>query len=535
MRKMLKIITAAVIVLALFSLLSVSAAQYADTLRVGIYYGSAAVSDITFTSNDGFYAGIFTESRDFVPVALTESKTITAGLDTTEGSPSYHVGYSTFTEAANAQTALSELADAGIDAFLGYKNGLYQIFSGNYKNNNDALWAAENLAVKGTPVTVSEKAIRLKDSSGKTVFIVDDSSYGLTVYTKDFEDTDALITISGSAKGTYRGGFEVKTLSDKLLTIVNTVPVESYLYSVVCREMSPSWNVEALKVQAVCARNFALGRINHHKQYGFDVCRTVCCQAYSTDADNSENVHKAVDETRGELLFYEDELVQAVYSSSMGAHTENVKNVWGSSFPYLVSVENPYEDTENIYNGKWTKTLTAARASEIMKARGNDVGEITDISIVETTPVGGVLKLKVTGTTGSKIFERESCRTVFSEATYSQRYTVTKGGQSIYPSVYVTDGKTTAQHKTDKLSVISGNDKVSAAIKNLTAYDGKIKRLYEATVTKGSADTFIFSGEGWGHGVGMSQYGAKGMAENGFDYEEILTHYYTGTHLEKAY
>lgn len=534
MQKILHFLTIIfVITVLLFS--GVSAAQYEDTLRVGIYYGNAAVKEVTFSNPDGFCAGIFTAERKFLPVALIESTSVKAEPDITEGTPSYHVSYSSYISPQEAQKALSEIIESGIDAFLGYKDGLYHILSGNYQNNNDALWAAENLAVKGTPVLVSSKSIRLKDSTGKTVFIVDDASYGLTVYSQNYDDPDSIITISESAKGTYRGGFEVKTLSDNLLTVVNTVPVESYLYSVVCREMSPSWEVEALKVQAVCARNFALGRINYHKQYGFDVCRTVCCQAYSTAADNSENVHKAVDETRGELLFYEDDLVQAVYSSSMGAHTENVKNVWGSSFPYLVSVENPYEDTENIYNGKWTKTLTAARASEIMKARGNDVGTVTDISIVETTPVGGVLKLKVTGTSGSKVFERESCRTVFSEATYSQRYTVTKGGQSIYPSVYVTDGNTTSEQKNDKLSVLSGKDKVSSAIKNLTAYDGKIKKLYESTVTAGSANTFIFSGEGWGHGVGMSQYGAKGMAENGFDYEEILTHYYTGTHLEKAY
>ncbi len=534
MQKLLKFLTIIFVITFLLSL-CVSASQYEDTLRVGIYYGNASVKDITFSSADGFYAGIFTGERDFIPVSLIESTSVKAELDFTENNPSYHVSYSSYISHQEAQNALSEIIASGIDAFLGYKDGLYHTLSGNYKNNNDALWAAENLAVKGTPVLVSSKAIRLKDSNDKTVFVVDDLNYGLTIYSQNYEDTDTLITISGSAKGTYRGGFEVKSLSDNLLTVVNTVPVESYLYSVVCREMSPSWEVEALKVQAVCARNFALGRINYHKQFGFDVCRTVCCQAYSTSADNSQNVHKAVDETRGELLFYNDELVQAVYSSSMGAHTENVKNVWGSSFPYLVSVENPYEDTENIYNGKWTKTLTAARASEIMKARGNDVGMVTDISIIETTPVGGVLKLKVTGTTGSKIFERESCRTVFSEATYSQRYTVSKGGQSIYPSIYVTDGNITSEQKADKLSVLSGNDTISSAIKNLAAYDGKIKKLYETTVTAGSADTFTFSGEGWGHGVGMSQYGAKGMAENGFNYEEILTHYYTGTHLKKAY
>lgn len=524
------------IIITIAAMLStVSAADYADTLRVGIYYGSAAVDKLTLTSNSGFTAGIFNSDRDFVPAAVTSQTSVSVEFDMVNSAPAYHVDYAAYSTPQEAQSKTDELNSAGIDAFSSYFNGQYHTMSGAYKNNNDALWAAENLSVKGTPILVSSKAIRLVDTAGKTIFMTDDSTYSLTVYSGNFEDTDELLTISGSAGGTYRGGFECKSLSDGAITVVNTVPVESYLYSVVCREMSPSWEVEALKAQAVCARNFALGRINYHKQYGFDVCRTVCCQAYSATADNSDNVHTAVDKTRGELLFYDGTLVQAVYSSSMGAHTEDVKNVWGSSFPYLVSVENPYEDTENIYNGKWTKTLTAARASEIMKNRGSDIGTVTDISIIETTPVGGVLKLKVTGTNGSKTFERESCRTVFSEATYSQRYTVTKGGQPIYPTVYVTNGKTSASAAVNKLTVLSGSDSVSAAIKNLTAYDGKIKKLYETTVTAGSSDSFVFTGEGWGHGVGMSQYGAKGMAENGFTYDKILTHYYTGTYLEKAY
>ena len=267
------------------------------------------------------------------------------------------------------------------------------------------------------------------------------------------------------------------------MTVVNVVPVESYLYSVVCREMSPSWEVEALKAQAVCARNFALGRINYHKKYGFDVCRTVCCQAYASTADNSESVHEAVDETRGELLFYGDKLVQAVYSSSMGKRTENVENVWGSKFPYLVSVENPYEDTDNIYNGKWTKTLTKERATEIMNNRGYNIGEVTNITVLERTPADSVLKLQVTGTNGSKVFERESCRTIFSEVTYSQRYTVSKGGEITYPLVNIIGGKVAASVKTDGVFVIGKDGKESKISGSLTAYDGKTTKRYKTTTT----------------------------------------------------
>ena len=535
MKNMSKILISGLLsAILLLSGTSAFAAEYADTLRVGIYYGSSAVTDLTLSSDDGFSVGIF-KDRVFIPVSNSSKSTVRAEFDTVNNSPAYHVSYSSHSAPDEALAAASALNEQGIETFIGYINSSYCVLGGTFKNNNDALWAAENLAVKGTPITVSGKAIRLVDSLGNTLFVTDDSAYGLTVYSGNYEDNDALLTISGSASGTYRGGFEFRALSEGSITVVNTIPVESYLYSVVCREMSPSWEIEALKTQAVCARNFALGRLNYHKQYGFDICRTVCCQAYSTTADNSESVHTAVDETRGELLFYNGTLVQAVYSSSMGARTESVENVWGTPYPYLISVENPYEDTENIYNGKWTKNLTKSRATEIMNSRGYNIGNVTNITVLERTPAGGVLKLKVEGTNGEKIFERESCRTIFSEATYSQRYTVTSGGQAVHSTVYTSNGRTTSSVSTASLSVLSGSNKVSSLQGNCTAYDGKAKKQYTSTYTEGDSDTFIFSGEGWGHGVGMSQYGAKGMAAAGFTYDEILTHYYTGTTLEKVY
>ncbi len=529
-----KLVAVFIILILILSSLSVFGAEYTDTLRVGIYYGSATVKNLDLNHDEGFAFGIF-KDRSFVELGTTDASSLSIVPDVTESVPTFHVEYASYSNPEEAQLAAEDLKVQGIDAFVAYCNSQFHTMSGNYKNNNDALWAAQNLAVQGSVMQASGLALRLIDSSGKTLFMADDDTLGITVYPKDYSDIDKLTTISGSAKGTYRGGFECRELTDGEITVVNTVPVEAYLYSVVCREMSPSWEVEALKAQAVCARNFALGRINYHKQFGFDVCRTVCCQAYATTADQSANVHTAVDKTRGELLFYEETLVQAVYSSSMGAYTESVENVWGSKFPYLVSVENPYEDTENVYNGKWTKSLTKARATEIMNARGYDIGDVTSITVTERTPTNGVLKLLVQGTKGSKTFERESCRTIFSEATYSQRYTVSLGGQAIYPSAYVSDGTKSNSASLGDVSVLDKNGNLTKIKNSSYIYDGKNKKQYAITLTEGDINTFIFSGEGWGHGVGMSQYGAKGMAAAGFDYEEILTHYYTDTHIEKAY
>lgn len=509
-----------------------NSAEYQDTLRVGIYYGSSTVETLDIKSDTGFSLG-YTTGRDFCEFDKTDCKEVTVKQNTED---LHHILLYSFDTAEEFNKKLTELRDQGTKFFPAYYNSQFCILSGTFKSLNDAQWEAENGNISGTPVSLSTKSFYVVDkNNGNILFVSDHQSHKPAVFSKDTKDTDALLQISGSAKGTYRGGFEFSNQADIGITVVNIVSVEDYLYSVVCREMSPSWPVEALKVQAVCARNFALGRINHHKQYGFDVCRTVCCQAYSTDADQSESVHTAVDETRGELLFYEDDLVQTVYSSSMGSSTENVKNVWGSSFPYLVSVENPYEDTENIHNGKWTKKLTTKRATEIMANAGYNIGDVISITALEYSDAGRVLKLKVQGTNGEHTFERERCRTIFSEATYSQKYTVTKGGASTYSVVKVATGSGTTDKTLSTVSVLSGNKTKSSLSGDFVTTNGKAKKTYKTQKSEADPDTYIFTGEGWGHGVGMSQYGAKGMAEAGFNYEEILTHYYSGTHLEQAY
>ncbi len=511
---------------------TVNGAEYADTLRVGIYYGSSAVSNLTVQSPGGFSLG-YTTGRDFFPV-VTVSDTDVVMAKKPAGT--YHLLYSSHETSEELNSKLQELQASGIDVFPAYYNSLYCAVGGSFSTQEDAQAHADSFANGCSPIAFSENAISITNSqSGKILFVGDHKTNLPLVFSADFPNDDTLLTISGSAKGTYRGGFQCMPNQEGALTVVNIVPVEDYLYSVVCREMSSSWPIEALKTQAVCARNFALGRINYHKSYGFDVCRTVCCQAYSSTADQSESVHTAVDETRGELLFHEDDLVQAVYSSSMGSCTENVKNVWGSSFPYLVSVDNPYEDTENIYNGKWTKTLTKSRATEIMKNSGNDVGDVISITALEYTDAGRVLRLQVKGTAGEKVFERERCRTIFSEATYSQKYTVSQGGITTYPVVKVYDGNKVQSKTMTSVSVLTGSNTKKTVSNTFVASNGTKSRTYTTQKTEGDANTFVFSGEGWGHGVGMSQYGAKGMAEAGFGYEDILTHYYSGTHIEKAY
>ncbi len=507
---------------------TVFADEYEDTVRVGIYYGSGVLDSLDAESAEGFAVGCYND-REFIPVAVVDEKSVSVQ----SGGQKWYVSYGEFENAEETTAKVSELKQKGIDAFAAYSEKKIYVWGGSFDNENDALWAAENGAVTGSPVWAKTGAVIVTGKNEKIVFLLNDAEEELGLAPPEFENYDKTISISGAAKGSYRGGFALKCVDEKL-NVVNVLPVEKYLYGVVSREMSASWHVEALKAQAVCARNFALRRMNYHSSYGCDVCRTTCCQAYSGTSAEGENVYSAVDETKGQLLMYEDEVCQTVYSSSMGSETESVENVWGTPFPYLVSVENPYEDTENVYNGKWTKTLTADKATEIMKNRGYDIGEVLDIKAIEYTGAGRVLKLKVSGTGGEKIFEREMCRSIFSDATYSQKYTVERGGRTSYPVIAVTDGKSNAS-KAMKGIVLCSDGSTREIGENVYVSSGNSAKKLEVTNSPGNHDEFVFTGEGWGHGVGMSQYGAKGMAEAGFTYDEILKHYYTGTELKSVY
>lgn len=336
----------------------------------------------------------------------------------------------------------------------------------------------------------------------------------------------------------YRGGLDFKTVNGKNV-IVNVVFMNNYLYGVISREMSPSWDQEALKAQAVCARNYAANNLNKHADSGFDLCCNVHCQAYSGTRFETENSYAPVDDTSNQVLTYKGELAELYYSASAGARTEDVKNVWGNSVPYLVSVDNNFEDTVNIPNGIWTGSLSADEATAIMRNKGYDVGDVTSIKASEYSDNGRVTKLEVKGTRGTKVFEREACRTIFNTITKSQMFTVTGNGEAgeNVPSVSTTDGNSVANKKVNEIVMLTAAGRATLEAKQLFATNGVYQKTYDITATEGGGKNtaFTFEGKGWGHGVGMSQYGAKGMAEAGYRYVDILLHYFPGTNLENVY
>ncbi len=270
----------------------------------------------------------------------------------------------------------------------------------------------------------------------------------------------------------YRGYFRLDRQGGSF-NIVNFVHMDNYLYSVLGREMSESFPQEALKAQAICAKNFALGERNRHGSY--DLCATTHCQVYTgVDAESYSTVC-AVAAVSGQAAYYGGKIVPLYFFATSGGCTEDIKNVWGSDIPYLKSVPDPYESPARATNWGWSTVMTAAEIENKLESKGIYIGSLLNIHAGEIAPTGRITALTFNGTDGSHTVYREQCRSIL--GLNSQWFWLEPG------------------------------------------YNGNGELI------------FTISGRGWGHGVGMSQWGAYGMAEQGYSYVDILTHYFTGIYV----
>lgn len=325
----------------------------------------------------------------------------------------------------------------------------------------------------------------------------------------------------------YRGGVQFKRINDGALTVINIVNLEEYLYSVIGKEMSPSWNIEALKAQAVCARGFAVSNFNKFASYGFNLDNTSSSQVYKGVSTETDSTRRAADETRGQVLKYDGAIIQSVYCASMGGATASSENVWGGAYPYLVSVADPYENPGEATWYSWSVTLTAEDIKACLASSGVDIGDITNVEIVSQDDAGYVLELLFTGTGGTHTVKKSTCRSVFGGKLKSQRYTVAGSGES-YESVSVISASGTAMKPFNEMNIVnSGRSNAVCALSS-----SGLKAFAPAKGATNGQGEYVFNGNGWGHGVGMSQWGAKAMADQGHTYDEILKFYYTGTYIE---
>lgn len=268
---------------------------------------------------------------------------------------------------------------------------------------------------------------------------------------------------------TYYGDFEYYRYHTDRLTVIGVLNLEDYIKGVIPYEMSASWPLEALKAQAVCARTYFASNVNRYPQYKFDVTNTVASQVYFGTKSSNATTDAAVDQTAGQYVTYNGKMCSTMYASSFGGASEDNENVNGNNYhPYLKGVIDPYEAAANNINsnGIWSPAPVFTP-----KELGAKVGLGAIASLAPTySDTNNCIKIVFTDVDGkTATVQRDACRTKL-------------GLKSIH-----------------------------------------------YTISRNAEGNFVFSGGGWGHNLGMSQFGAYAMAKHyGFNYRQILRFYYTG-------
>ena len=309
----------------------------------------------------------------------------------------------------------------------------------NNVNSSKTSTSSTNFNEKTTDTVINNSNITTNNSE-----ITDNTS------STEIDNSKTIVTI-------YRTSGEILNLE-----------LEEYLIGVVGAEMPASFNIEALKSQAVVARTYTLKAIKNGKK----LTDNSSTQNYKNNSELKSmwgsnyttyynKIKNAVDSTKGLYLSYNGEYIEAVYHSTSNGKTENSKYVWGNSFPYLVSVDSPYDSTNKTF------LSTTFISNEILS---NKLGQI-----------------------------------ITSETTYN---IVSRNESGRVDTILIDNIFYTGVELRTKLGLRS------------TDFDIEI-----------TSDGINITTRGYGHGVGMSQYGANGMANNGYDFKSILTHYYTGVSI----
>jgi stage II sporulation protein D len=272
----------------------------------------------------------------------------------------------------------------------------------------------------------------------------------------------------------YHGNIEISP-ADKGLLIVNELPLEDYLVGLINCEISSQWPMEAIKAQAVIARSYAVYQKEMRKNAIYHLESTVMDQVYDGCEIEDSRAGRGVKETTGEVLTYKGNVIQAFYHSNCGGHTESSENVWGFSLPYMQGVDCSY--CLATPSAKWEQTLPLNRIETLLKGNGYQVAGLLDIRTGRKNRSGRVTDLTLMSAKGRLTVSAVNFRKIIG-------YTVIKSTN------------------------------------------------FEARIV---GDDAVFTGIGYGHGVGLCQWGAKQRAGDGFDYREILSYYYPGTRLGHVY
>jgi stage II sporulation protein D len=455
----------------------------------------------------------------------------------------YHSFYEAKEEAEMLEDYLS------IDFYPYLTEEGYIVGGGNFKDKSSAnklILELEDMGYEGETINGYLKNIIAFNQHNEPVFMYEkDMPIFFTSYNED--ERYEMVKIDNRA---YRGKVKLHILDSTRLLTINYVELENYLYGVVPNEIPSSWGIEALKAQAAAARTYAVTSINPRQIYDMEDNQN--SQVYMGYDYEKPSTNRAVDETRGEKIYYDGELIQAFYHSTSGGRTENSENVWYEALPYLRGVEDEFSDKSGSPHSYWETTLYKEDIIRSLNLDGNRVNELYGIEIKEVSENNRVLECIFLTDAGKISYKKENVRLLL--GLKSSWFTIDSGNSFYFINEYVASGEKNNvpvpsrgildvitdddyEDSDEEIRPIMGSILDSYAItSNGTKKIQRDKLAFISSKGVSIIDTnskhYVFSGRGWGHGIGMSQYGAKQMAEEGYSYIEILKHYYTGVMIK---
>jgi len=477
--------------------LSLSVFASERIIKVGLHYsGSAISSGVSISFSDEYYVGSYSEQDGFTPMAkIPQSEYFCIELDYSGNLMA--VTYSD-TPKGSAPNIL-KLADSGESIFVSFTAKIAESADA-FEDPIAALLQERENAIE------SEEAENIYEVPGNIL-----TSDGKVPYAE----------IGGKK---YAGVLEFTKDTNGKIKVINHLSLDRYIKGVLPNEVYPSWENEALKAAAVATRTYTLKSIRgKHSSHGFDVCTTTCCQVYAGLTKTADSTDRAVEETKGQVLYYNGALAETVYHAISGGITESAAGAWGGSpdaHPYLKVVETPFESYHGLSRGVWKKLITLDELDALVSSssyRNTLTGKVVGVSYKRNG--GYINNMTLTDNLGNSVTLKTSSavRSLFGKYVYSSNFNIDR----MYKGV---------NQSTSSLPVITANGTESTNGSSLTVVTAEgISQI------AGAVPAYYIDGKGYGHGVGMSQYGAQHAALEGYTYDQILSTYYPGTVLTNLY
>lgn len=457
-----------------------------SVIKVGLdyYYSSArnsALEKATLQNyvGSGYVFGYYDADRNFVALGQTGETRLTIVIDRNVSVSGGTVGCYHIRLPETYASYEEALAAAAVysNAFPAYYDGTIYVLVGHYQSIDEANGAVGGIGDgTGEVFSATNRCVVVTKTGTTQILFEFDCGASRSLAIRPYSPDGKAVTTYNSGNR-YLGDFQFMRTTGENMTVVNVLPLEDYVKGVVPYEMSGSWPLEALKAQALCARTYVMRNYGSYAAYGFDVTDDTYSQAYCGTRAANYITDQAVDETAGLYVTYNGSLCDTLYFSSDGGATEDSENIFATRYAYLRGVIDPYEASIDFPNKEWSEELTADQLSQRLRARGYSLARIASVQ-TEYTEVGNMAKIVFTDVNGKSL-------------------TVTKTG--CYGCLGLKSIHFTLEEKPNEPGV------------------------------------YRIEGGGWGHNVGMSQWGAYAMASvHGYSYAHIIGFYYTDVTISKG-